>query len=148
MIWRLEKIISDEEVKAELCNERDYEGILKETQIVLEELDADETQKVSLSKNSLYSGQKAFGYTQEDLKTLMSPMAVTGQEAIGSMGTDTPISAISNKRKLLYTYFKQNFAQVTNPPIDPIREVFCCYTEPTRGDLFDCRTSVVTVTIN
>ena len=52
----------------------------------------------------------------------MTPMAVTGQEAIGSMGTDTPISAISNKPKLLYTYFKQNFAQVTNPPIDPIRE--------------------------
>ncbi len=116
------KIISDEEVKAELCNERDYEGILKDTQIVLEDMDAEEIQKASLSKASLYSGQKAFGYTQEDLKTLMSPMAVTGQEAIGSMGTDTPISAISNKRKLLYTYFKQNFAQVTNPPIDPIRE--------------------------
>ncbi len=116
------KIISDEEVKADLCNERDYEAILKETQIVLEDMDTDEIQKVSLSKASLYSGQKAFGYTQEDLKTLMSPMAVTGQEAIGSMGTDTPISAISNKRKLLYTYFKQNFAQVTNPPIDPIRE--------------------------
>ena len=95
---------------------------MNKTQIVLEELESDETQKVSLSKANLYSGQKAFGYTQEDLKTLMSPMAVTGQEAIGSMGTDTPISAISNKKKLLYTYFKQNFAQVTNPPIDPIRE--------------------------
>ena len=116
------KIISDEEVKAELSNERDYEGILNKTQIVLEDLESDEAQTVSLSKISLYSGQKAFGYTQEDLKTLMSPMAITGQEAIGSMGTDTPISAISNKAKLLYTYFKQNFAQVTNPPIDPIRE--------------------------
>jgi glutamate synthase (NADPH/NADH) large chain len=102
--------------------DRDYEGILKETQIVLEDMDAEEIQKLSLSKASLQLGQKAFGYTQEDLKTLMSPMAVTGQEAIGSMGTDTPISAISNKKKLLYTYFKQNFAQVTNPPIDPIRE--------------------------
>ena len=116
------KIISDEEVKAELCNERDYEGILKETQIVLEDMDADEIHKVSLSKASLYSGQKAFGYTQEDLKTLMSPMAVTGQEAIGSMGTDTPISAISNKRKLPLHLFQAEFAQVTNPPIDPIRE--------------------------
>ena len=116
------KIITDEEVKANLSNELDYESILNNTQIVLEDLESDETQKVSLSKANLYSGQKAFGYTQEDLKTLMSPMAVTGQEAIGSMGTDTPISAISNKKKLLYTYFKQNFAQVTNPPIDPIRE--------------------------
>ena len=63
-----------------------------------------------------------FGYTQEDLKLLMSPMAAMGEEAVGSMGTDTPISALSDKPKLLFTYFKQNFAQVTNPPIDPIRE--------------------------
>ncbi len=71
---------------------------------------------------SLLDRQQAFGYTQEDTKLLMSPMATTGQEAVGSMGTDTPISAMSDKSKLLYTYFKQNFAQVTNPPIDPIRE--------------------------
>ena len=71
---------------------------------------------------SLLDRQQAFGYTQEDLKLLMQPMAITGQEAVGSMGTDTPISALSDKSKLLYTYFKQNFAQVTNPPIDPIRE--------------------------
>ena len=63
-----------------------------------------------------------FGYTQEDLKILMTPMAATGEEAVGSMGNDTPISALSDKPKLLFTYFKQNFAQVTNPPIDPIRE--------------------------
>ena len=66
--------------------------------------------------------QQAFGYTQESLKFLMAPMAETGQEAIGSMGTDTPVSVLSSKSKLLHTYFKQNFAQVTNPPIDPIRE--------------------------
>lgn len=71
---------------------------------------------------SLLDRQQAFGYTQEDTKLLLSPMATTGQEAVGSMGTDTPISAMSDKSKLLYTYFKQNFAQVTNPPIDPIRE--------------------------
>src|SRR5204863_2131744 len=71
---------------------------------------------------SLLDRQQAFGYTQEDLKTLMEPMATTGQEAVGSMGNDAPISALSDKSKLLYTYFKQNFAQVTNPPIDPIRE--------------------------
>ena len=79
-------------------------------------------EKEDLDNEILNKGQKIFGYSQEDLKILMTPMAVTGQEAIGSMGTDTPISAISNKPKLLYTYFKQNFAQVTNPPIDPIRE--------------------------
>src|SRR6185437_15157370 len=66
--------------------------------------------------------QQCFGYSQEDLQILMEPMATTGQEAVGSMGTDTPISALSDKSKLLYTYFKQNFAQVTNPPIDSIRE--------------------------
>ena len=71
---------------------------------------------------SLLDRQQAFGYTQESVKFLMVPMAQTGQEAVGSMGTDTPISALSDRPKLLHTYFKQNFAQVTNPPIDPIRE--------------------------
>ncbi len=74
------------------------------------------------SKVPLLDRQQAFGYTQESWKFLLSPMIETGQEAIGSMGTDTPISALSSKLKLLHTYFKQNFAQVTNPPIDPIRE--------------------------
>ena len=71
---------------------------------------------------SLLDRQQAFGYSQESIKFLMLPMAESGQEAVGSMGTDTPISALSNRPKLLHTYFKQNFAQVTNPPIDPIRE--------------------------
>src|SRR6202023_3257768 len=66
--------------------------------------------------------QQAFGYTQEDLKILMTPMATTGEEGIGSMGNDTPISALSDKPKLLFTYFKENLAEVTTPPIDPIRE--------------------------
>ncbi len=78
--------------------------------------------RASRTDVSLLDRQQAFGYTQEDLAFLLSPMATTGQEAVGSMGTDTPISALSSKSKLLYTYFKQNFAQVTNPPIDPIRE--------------------------
>src|SRR5690606_8451307 len=65
---------------------------------------------------------QAFAYTQEDIRLLIDPMATTGQEAVGSMGTDTPLSALSDPPKLPYTYFKQNFAQVTNPPIDPIRE--------------------------
>src|SRR5262249_44324763 len=74
------------------------------------------------SNLTLLDRLQAFGYTQEDLKFLMTPMATQGEEAVGSMGNDTPISALSEKPKLLYTYFKQNFAQVTNPPIDPIRE--------------------------
>src|SRR5260370_23135927 len=78
--------------------------------------------QATLSNLTLLDRQQAFGYTQEDLRILMTPMATTGEEAVGSMGNDTPISALSDKPKLLFTYFKQNFAQVTNPPIDPIRE--------------------------
>ncbi|CAM2877425.1 Ferredoxin-dependent glutamate synthase 1 [Methylobacterium mesophilicum] len=115
------RIVSDEEIKGELAAAHPYADWVKNTQIVLEDLKpvvARETR----SDVSLLDRQQAFGYTQEDLKLLMQPMAVTGQEAVGSMGTDTPLSALSEKSKLLYTYFKQNFAQVTNPPIDPIRE--------------------------
>ena len=88
---------------------------------MLEEL-PESTGKAAFSNLSLLDRQQAFGYTQEDIKILMTPMGSTGEEATGSMGNDTPISALSDKSKLLYTYFKQNFAQVTNPPIDPIRE--------------------------
>ena len=77
---------------------------------------------MSPDPETLLDRQQAFGYTQEDLKMLMTPMAVTGQEGIGSMGADNPIAVLSNKAKPLFNYFKQNFAQVTNPPIDPIRE--------------------------
>src|SRR5207247_7908053 len=98
-----------------------YKQWLARTQIVLEELPAARA-AAPLSNLELLDRQQAFGYTQEDLKILMTPMAVQGEEAVGSMGTDTPISALSDKAKLLFTYFKQNFAQVTNPPIDPIRE--------------------------
>jgi glutamate synthase (NADPH/NADH) large chain len=74
------------------------------------------------SKVPLLDRQQAFGYTQEDLKFILSPMAQQGEEAIGSMGNDSPLAVLSNKDKPLYNYFKQLFAQVTNPPIDPIRE--------------------------
>ncbi len=116
------KIISNEEIKDELSTQNPYNDWLQETQIVLENLKGNKSSPRKYFGNDLMNGQKAFGYTQEDIKLLMTPMATTGQEALGSMGTDTPISAMSNKQKLLYTYFKQNFAQVTNPPIDPIRE--------------------------
>ncbi len=115
------RLIPDEEVKTELAKAHPYKEWLKRTQLVLEELRQVEARSVRTDV-SLLDRQQAFGYTQEDLKLLMAPMAITGQEAVGSMGTDTPISVLSDKPKLLYSYFQQNFAQVTNPPIDPIRE--------------------------
>src|SRR3954468_7129847 len=115
------RIVSDDEIKRQLAQAHPYKDWLRRTQIVLEALPPVQARE-SRTDVSLLDRQQAFGYTQEDLKLLMQPMAVTGQEAVGSMGTDTPISALSDKPKLLYTYFKQNFAQVTNPPIDPIRE--------------------------
>ncbi|WP_235916667.1 glutamate synthase large subunit [Ciceribacter naphthalenivorans] len=115
------RIVSDEEVKSDLAMGHPYREWLDRTQLILEDLKPVEPRALRRDV-SLLDRQQAFGYTIEDTKLLMSPMATTGQEAIGSMGTDTPISAMSQKSKLLYTYFKQNFAQVTNPPIDPIRE--------------------------
>ena len=115
------RIISDEEIKHEMASMHPYREWVEDTQIILEDLDPVPVRPMR-DDVSLLDKQQAFGYTQEDTKMLMAPMATTGQEAIGSMGTDTPISAMSDKSKLLYTYFKQNFAQVTNPPIDPIRE--------------------------
>src|SRR5512144_824495 len=115
------RLIPDEELKATLAKSHPYKEWLERTQIVLEEL-PDAAGKAALSNLSLLDRQQTFGYTQEDLRILMAPMATQGEEAVGSMGNDTPISALSDKPKLLFTYFKQNFAQVTNPPIDPIRE--------------------------
>ncbi|MBN9348940.1 MAG: glutamate synthase subunit alpha, partial [Devosia sp.] len=115
------RIIDDDEIKSDLSRKYPYRSWLARTQIVLEDLPA-VPHTAPESKVSLLDRQQAFGYTQEDLKILLAPMATTGQEAVGSMGNDAPISALSDKPKLLYTYFKQNFAQVTNPPIDSIRE--------------------------
>ncbi|MGI9407014.1 MAG: glutamate synthase central domain-containing protein, partial [Hyphomicrobiaceae bacterium] len=115
------RIIDDAEVKAELAKSHPYQKWLDRTQIHVRDLPRRAPTK-SRANIPLLDRQQAFGYTQESLKFLMAPMAHVGQEAVGSMGTDTPISALSSKPKLLHTYFKQNFAQVTNPPIDPIRE--------------------------
>ena len=114
-------IVSDDEIKRALTSSHPYREWLARTQIVLEDLKPVEP-RAGRRDVSLLDRQQAFGYTQEDLDLLVFPMAVTGQEAVGSMGTDTPISPLSLREKLLYTYFKQNFAQVTNPPIDSIRE--------------------------
>ena len=116
------RIIDDDEIKAELSSAHPYQEWLDRTQIVLEELPGANVGTPPPNRPSLLDRQQAFGYTQEDLKFLMAPMAATGQEAVGSMGTDIPIAALSSRPKLLYSYFKQVFAQVTNPAIDPIRE--------------------------
>ncbi len=115
------RLIPDDEIKAQLANSHPYREWLNRTQIVLEEL-PDAPARPAHVDPSLLDRQQAFGYTEEDVNMLMAPMATIGEEATGSMGTDTPISALSEHSKLLFTYFKQNFAQVTNPPIDPIRE--------------------------
>src|SRR6476660_4173369 len=115
------RLIPDEELKATLAKSHPYKEWLERTQIVLEEL-PDAPGQAALSNLTLLDRQQTFGYTLEDLRILMAPMGSQGEEAVGSMGNDAPISALSDKPKLLFTYFKQNFAQVTNPPIDPIRE--------------------------
>jgi glutamate synthase (NADPH/NADH) large chain len=118
------RLIPDDELKATLADSNPYQEWLALSQIVLEDLP--DSQAAHAGKNGAKAGlldrQQLFGYSDEDLRLLMTPMASVGEEAIGSMGNDTPISAMSSRSKLLFTYFKQNFAQVTNPPIDPIRE--------------------------
>jgi len=117
------RIIEDEEIKQTLADAKPYEDWLKKTQFKLEELDITEELAVPANDpSSLLDRQQAFGYTQEDIQFFLEPMAQVGDDPIGSMGTDTPLAVLSTKAKLLYNYFKQNFAQVTNPPIDPIRE--------------------------
>jgi len=115
------RIIDDAEVKAELASAKPYQKWLNKTQIHLDELPTD-VAPMAPDKGTLLDAQQAFGYTQEDIKFLLTPMVVTGQEAVGSMGADNPPSVLSSRSKHLSTYFKQNFAQVTNPAIDPIRE--------------------------
>ncbi len=114
-------IIDDEVIKRELAGARPYKEVLKKTQYVLEDLPS-EVAPMPPDRQTLLDRQQAFGYTQEDIKFLLTPMALTGQEAVGSMGNDVPLAVLSNKSKPLFNYFKQCFAQVTNPPIDSIRE--------------------------
>jgi glutamate synthase (NADPH/NADH) large chain len=114
------RIIDDKELKDTYSNAKPYKQWIASVRIKLGELRQEEEEK--RSSVSLLDRQQAFGYTQEDLKFLMSPMATLAEEATGSMGNDSPLAVMSNKNKTLYHYFKQLFAQVTNPPIDPIRE--------------------------
>ena len=118
------RIIEDEELKAQLAGEQPYEAWLEAAQYKLKDLDLIEPElaQLPIETTTLLDRQQAFGYTQEDLSRFLEPMAQVPDEPLGSMGTDTPIAVLSDRSRLLYDYFKQNFAQVTNPPIDPIRE--------------------------
>jgi glutamate synthase (NADPH) large chain len=116
------RIIDDKELKDNLANAKPYKSWIDAVRIKLDEIDTTSGDTQVRDAASLLDLQQAFGYTQEDLKFLLAPMAQNAEEAVGSMGNDSPLAVMSNKNKTLYNYFKQLFAQVTNPPIDPIRE--------------------------
>jgi glutamate synthase (NADPH/NADH) large chain len=118
------RIIEDEEIKSTLAKAQPYAEWLANTQFKLEDLPEPPQWDAAGADDAarLLDRQQAFGYTQEDLTVFLEPMSQSGEDPIGSMGTDTPLAVLSSRPRLLYDYFKQNFAQVTNPPIDPIRE--------------------------
>lgn len=114
------RIISDEEIKAQYASQHPYEEWIKDNSIFLNQLP--EREHIAHSPASVQRRQRTFGYTEEELKILLAPMASSGAEPIGAMGSDTPIAVLSGRSKLLFDYFTQMFAQVTNPPLDSIRE--------------------------
>ncbi|WP_126973456.1 glutamate synthase large subunit [Gynurincola endophyticus] len=116
------RIISDDELKAEICSQKPYADWLNKYKIRLNELPEPRVMFTHLESDQIHRYHKAFGYTTEDLDVIIAPMALDGKEPIGSMGTDTPLAVLSDQPQHLSSYFKQLFAQVTNPPIDPIRE--------------------------
>jgi glutamate synthase (NADPH/NADH) large chain len=115
------RIIDDSELKTELANRHPYADWLDKTQILLSKLPP-EIAAMAPDEQTLLDRQQAYGYTQEDIEFILKPMALTGQEAVSSMGIDAALAVLSQRPRLLYDYFKQAFAQVTNPAIDPIRE--------------------------
>jgi glutamate synthase (NADPH/NADH) large chain len=116
------RIISDEELKNDICSRKPYGDWLNQYKIRLEELEEPRVTFSHLSDSSVLKYQKAFGYSTEDIEMIIKPMALDGKEPVGSMGTDIPLAVLSDEPQHLSSYFKQLFAQVTNPPIDPIRE--------------------------
>jgi len=115
------RIVDDSELKETLAQAKPYQKWLNETQILLDDL-PEEVSPMAPNKETIQDRQQAFGYTQEDVKFYITPMAVEGIDPLGSMGSDIPPAVLSSRSRMLYSYFKQIFAQVTNPPIDPIRE--------------------------
>src|SRR5687767_10632335 len=116
------RINSDDELKQSICSQKPYAEWLNKYKIRLEELPEPRVMFTHLESDQVFKYQKAFGYSTEDLDTLIAPMALEGKEPVGSMGTDIPLAVLSDQPQHLSSYFKQLFAQVTNPPIDPIRE--------------------------
>ena len=116
------KIITDDEIKHQIADRQPYGRWLENYKIRMEELPEPRVSFTSMSKESIYRYQKVFGYSREDIETIIKPMALDGKEPIGSMGTDVPLAVLSDRPQHISSYFKQFFAQVTNPPIDPIRE--------------------------
>ncbi|GAA0177646.1 glutamate synthase large subunit [Clostridium sediminicola] len=115
------KIFYDEEIKREIALRKPYEQIVEESRRSLDNIEID-YEETTVNKDTIKERQQAFGYTVEDLNKILKNMAENSKEPIGSMGNDTPLAVLSNKPQLLFNYFRQLFAQVTNPPIDPIRE--------------------------
>ncbi len=126
------RIVADEEIKQQIATEHPYSDWLEQHLVTLEQLE-DAAELPASNPENLVQRQMTFGYTFEELRLLLAPMAQNGVEAIGSMGTDTPIAVLSDRPKLLYDYFQQLFAQVTNPPIDSIREAIITAAETTIG---------------
>ena len=130
------RIIEDDEIKNEVTTKRPYKKWLNENQLPLKEVPY--TGNVTpTEKEDFETRMRIFGYTQEDLKTILTPMITEGKEAIGSMGIDTPLAVLSERPQLLYNYFKQLFAQVTNPPLDGIREEIVTDTSLSIGSEFN-----------
>jgi len=115
------RIISDAEIKKELAARQPYAKWLEEQQVTLDKL-PEPARVIASNPETLLRRQRAYGYSEEDLRMLLAPMGAKGEEPVGSMGTDTPLACLSDRPQPLFNYFKQLFAQVTNPPIDPIRE--------------------------
>ncbi len=115
------RVIADNEIKGRIARRRPYRRWLEQNRIELRGL-FQAPQSVPVERRSLARRLRTFGYTREEMELLIAPMALNGQEPVGSMGTDTPLAVLSDGPKLLFNYFKQLFAQVTNPPIDPLRE--------------------------
>jgi glutamate synthase (NADPH/NADH) large chain len=146
------KIISDTELKQGICSQKPYGEWLNKYKIRLEELGEPRVMFTHLEHDQIFKYQKAFGYTKEDLEAIIAPMALDGKEPIGSMGTDAPLAVLSDQPQHLSSYFKQLFAQVTNPPIDPIRERLVMSLATFAGsngnllveDPFDCHSVALT----
>ena len=137
----LGRIVADEELKNKFAKAHPYQQWLAEHHVLLKDL-SDPGLPSEPGHQTVIERQQAFGYTFEDLRFIIGPMANDGVQPLGSMGTDTPLAVLSNKPQLLYNYFKQLFAQVTNPPIDPIREEIITSTETmvgARGSLLNPR---------